>query len=102
MADVVAPAFYAAHLRHFRQLSSEGVPGPFLQTVLGLSSSSKLFSAPFYEAHDVLVSRGAVAVSADSDIHPPLIFPSCILPCPDLFQICYLFYIKNELYWCDV
>ena len=60
MADVVAPAFYAAHLRHFRQLSSEGVHVPFLPTVLGFSS--KLFSAPFNGGLYALVYRGALVV----------------------------------------
>ena len=86
MRDVAIPAFYAAHMRHFRRLLDEGVSGPFLLPDLSLSVSSSLFSQPFLHAHSFLLSQGAVSVFEESDIHPPMVYPKVITPDLSLFQ----------------
>ena len=51
----------------------------------------RLFLVSVPNSFLLLLTRGmmllfTVAVSVDSDFHPPMIYPSCVLPCPDLFQ----------------
>ena len=86
MGDVAIPAYYTAHLRHFRQLLQEGEHGPFLPPVITRNLSTSLFSTSFHQAQAALESREAVLVHSEGDIHPPLIFPDMILPHHSIFQ----------------
>jgi hypothetical protein len=47
MGDVAIPAYYTAHLRHFRQLLQEGERGPSLPPVITRNLSTSLFSTSF-------------------------------------------------------
>jgi hypothetical protein len=82
MREVAIPAFYAAHLRHFRKLLQEGVPGPYLRD----NDSSSLFSESFFQAQAAFELRKAVPVKAETDIHPPFIIPEMVCPHFCLFQ----------------
>ena len=68
MGDVAIPAFYTAHLRHFRQLLQEGEHGPFLPPVITQNLSTSLFSTSFHQAQAALESREAVLVHSEGDI----------------------------------
>ena len=57
MREVAIPAFYAAHLRHFRKLLQEGVPGPYLSPLLQDNTSSSLFSKSFFRPKQHLSSE---------------------------------------------
>jgi hypothetical protein len=83
MSDTAIPAFYAAHLRHFQQLLQEGEHGPYLPP---LNASSSLFSASFHQAQQALMTRAAVPVRAEQDIHQPLRLPDMVIPHLNLFQ----------------
>jgi hypothetical protein len=50
MREVAIPAFYAAHLRHFRKLLQEGVSEPYLSPLFQLNTSSSPFSESLYQA----------------------------------------------------
>jgi hypothetical protein len=80
------PAFYAAHLRHFRKLLQEGVSGPYLSPLLQLNTSSSLFSESFYQAQAAFKLRKAVQIKAETNIHPPFIIPEMVCPHLCLFQ----------------
>jgi hypothetical protein len=84
MREVAIPAFYAAHLRHFRKLLLEGVSGPYLSPLLQVNTSSSLFSESFYQAQAAFELRKAVPVKAETDTYPPFIIPEMV--CPHLCQ----------------
>ena len=88
MREVALPAFYAAHLRHLRQLLQEGVSGPYLQPFSESSrgASTSLFSDSFWASQGALIQRGAVLALTDSDFHPPMLIPDMILPNGCIFQ----------------
>ena len=86
MRQVAIPAFYAAHLRHFRKLLQEGVSGPYLSPLLQFNTSSSLFSESFFQAQAAFELRKAVPVKAETDIHPPFIIPEMVCPHFCLFQ----------------
>ena len=76
-------SFYAAHLRHFRQLLQEGEHGPYLPP---LNASSSLFSASFHQAQQALMIRDPVPDGAEKDIYQPLVLPDMVIPHLNLFQ----------------
>ncbi len=83
---VAIPAFYAAHLCHFRQLLKEGVPELYLSPLLHHTASSSLLSESFHQAQAAFELRKAVPVIAETDIHPPFIIPEMVCPHLCLFQ----------------
>ncbi len=84
--EVAIPAFYAAHLRHFRQLLLEGVSGPYPSSLLQLNTSSSLFSESFHQAQAAFELRKADLIQAETDIHPTFIIPEMVCPHLCLFQ----------------
>ncbi len=55
MRDIAIPAFYAAHIRHLRQLLQEGTSGPYLLDADSSNQSTGLFSGAFYQAESALI-----------------------------------------------
>jgi hypothetical protein len=91
--NLLEPAFYAASLRHLTVL----VTAPPQGTPLFChNESSFLFSDPFVSAHNCLLGRGALAVSADpppppkppappsSSSQPPPLPPPVLIPKLDM------------------